>query len=81
MFNKILKFRNLFKLIIFIPLIFSFGKRSWIAFDEGLESIDELKKSELAWTTDLKMINNNNFSFGVIYGNDTLKPWKLILKN
>ena len=43
MVNKILKFRNLFKLIIFIPLIFSFGKRIDIAFDEGLESIDELK--------------------------------------
>ena len=43
MVNKILKFRNLFKLIIFIPLIFSIGKRSDIAFDKGLESIDELK--------------------------------------
>jgi len=39
------------------------------------------KISELVWTTDLKKINNNNFSFEVIYGNDTLKPWKLILKN
>ena len=48
---------------------------------EGLESIDELKKSELIWTTDLKKINNNDFSYEVIYENDTLKPWKLILKN
>ena len=48
---------------------------------EGLESIDQLKKSELVWTTDLKKINNNDFSFEVIYENDTLKPWKLILKN
>ena len=48
---------------------------------EGLESIDELKKSELVWTTELKKINNNDFSFEVIYENDTLKPWKLILKN
>ncbi len=35
MVNKILKFRNLFKLFVFIPLIFYFGKRSYIAFDEG----------------------------------------------
>ena len=48
---------------------------------EGIESIDQLKKSELVWTTDLKRINNNDFSFKVIYENDTLKPWKLILKN
>ncbi|WP_288246503.1 glycosyltransferase family 39 protein [uncultured Prochlorococcus sp.] len=48
---------------------------------EGLESIDQLKKSELVWTTDLKRININDFSFKVIYENDTLKPWKLILKN
>ena len=47
---------------------------------EGLESIDQLKKSELVWTTDLKKLNND-FSFEVIYENDTLKPWKLILKN
>ena len=81
MFNRISKFKYFFKLIIFIPLIFSFGKRSYIAFDEGLEIIDKLKKSELVWTTDLKKINNNNFSYEVIYENDTLKPWKLILKN
>jgi len=48
---------------------------------EGLESIDQLKKSELVWTTDLKRLNNNDFSFEVIYENDTLKPWILILKN
>ena len=48
---------------------------------ECLESIDQLKKSELVWTTDLKKINNNDFSYEVIFENDTLKPWKLILKN
>ena len=74
MINKILNLKNLYKLIIFIPLIFSFGKRSYIAFDGGLESIDELKNSELIWTTDLIKINNNDCSFEVIYGNDTLKP-------
>jgi len=46
----------------------------------GLESINKLKKSELAWTTDLKTIKNNDDSFEVIYENDILKPWKLILK-
>ena len=46
----------------------------------GLESINQLKKSELAWTTDLKTIKNNNDSFEVIYENDVLNPWKLILK-
>jgi len=47
---------------------------------EGLNSIDQLKKSELAWATDPKQIKNNENSFEVIYENDTLKPWKLILK-
>ena len=74
MVNKILKFRYLSKLFVFIPLTILFWQRSYIAFDEGLESIDELKKLELVWTTDLKKINKNNFSFEVIYGNDTLKP-------
>ena len=46
----------------------------------GLESINQLKKSELAWTTDLKTINNNDHSYEVIYENDVLNPWKLILK-
>jgi len=46
----------------------------------GLESINQLKKSELAWTTDLKTIKNNDDSYEVIYENDILNPWKLILK-
>ena len=47
----------------------------------GLESINQLNKSELAWTTtDLKTIKNNDDSFEVIYENDVLNPWKLILK-
>jgi len=47
---------------------------------EGLESINQLKKSELAWTTGLKKIKNIDYSFEVVYENDILKPWKLILK-
>ena len=47
---------------------------------EGLESMDQLNKSELAWSTKFKEIKNNNYSYEVIYENDILKPWKLILK-
>ncbi len=47
---------------------------------EGLDNINQLKKSELAWTTDLKTIKNNDYSYEVIYENDVLNPWKLILK-
>ncbi len=47
---------------------------------EGLENIDQLKKSELAWTTDHKKIINNDYSYDLIYENEILKPWKLILK-
>ena len=47
---------------------------------EGLDDINQLKKSELAWTTDLKTIKNNDDSYEVIYENNVLNPWKLILK-
>ena len=47
---------------------------------EGLENIDQLKKSELAWTTKFDEIKNNNSSYEVIYENDILSPWRLILK-
>jgi len=47
---------------------------------EGLESIDKLNKSELAWTTDHKKIKKNDYSLEVIYEDNILKPWKLILK-
>ena len=47
---------------------------------EGLESIDQLKKSELAWSTEFKEIKNNNYTYDVIYENDILNPWKLIIK-
>ena len=47
---------------------------------EGLDRIDQLKKSELAWSTQSKDTKDNNDSIEVIYENDILKPWKLILK-
>ena len=47
---------------------------------ESLESIDNLKKSELAWSTEFKKTNIKNTSYEVIYENDILKPWKLIQK-
>ena len=47
---------------------------------KGLESIDQLKKSELAWSTDFKEIKNNNYAYEIIYENNILNPWKLIIK-
>ena len=47
---------------------------------ESIESIDQLKKSELAWITKFKKIKNNNYPYEVIYENEILNPWKLILK-
>jgi len=47
---------------------------------EGLESIKQLKKSELAWSTEFQEIKNNNYTYEVIYENDILNPWKLIIK-
>ena len=47
---------------------------------EGVDSIDQLKKSELAWSAGFEKIKNNNYTYEVIYENDILKPWKLILK-
>ncbi len=47
---------------------------------KGLDSINQLKKTELAWTTDLKTTQNNDDFYELIYENDVLNPWKLILK-
>mgnify|MGYP001192564023 CR=1 FL=1 len=47
---------------------------------ESLESLDELRNSELAWSTEFKKIKNNNYEYEVIYENDILNPWKLIIK-
>ena len=47
---------------------------------EGIESIKQLNESELAWSTEFKERKNNNDSFEVIFENDILKPWRLLLK-
>ena len=46
MFNKILKFRYLLKLFVFVPLIFYFGNRSYIAFNEGFYALQAKWKLE-----------------------------------
>ena len=47
---------------------------------EGLKSIDQLNESELAWSTEFKELKNNNYDYEVIYENEILNPWKLIIK-
>ena len=39
MINIILKFKPLLKLLIFIPIVFYFGKRSYLAYDEGFYAL------------------------------------------
>ena len=46
----------------------------------GITNIDDLNKSELAWSTEVQESKNNNNSYEVIYEDDILRPWKLILK-
>ena len=47
---------------------------------KGLEGINQLKKSELVWSTEFQEIKNNNHTYEVLYENDILNPWKLIIK-
>ena len=47
----------------------------------GIDNINQLKKSELAWSTEFKEINKMKNSYEVVYENDILKPWKLIKKS
>ncbi len=47
---------------------------------DGLESIDQLKKSELMWSTEFEEIKENSNSYEVLYKNDILKPWILVFK-
>ena len=47
---------------------------------EGCNNIGDLNPGELAWSSDYsdKVIKDN--SYEILYKNNTLKPWKLILK-
>ena len=47
---------------------------------EGFNKISDLNPGELAWTIDYSDKRIKDESFDVLYKNDTLKPWKLILK-
>ena len=37
--HKILKLKSFYKILVFFPVIFYFGKRSYIAFDEGFYAL------------------------------------------
>jgi 4-amino-4-deoxy-L-arabinose transferase-like glycosyltransferase len=47
---------------------------------EGLNNISDLNPGELAWSSDYSDKRSNDKSYEIVYKNDTLKPWKLILK-
>ena len=47
---------------------------------ELVNGIDQLNKSELVWTNEAKEIGNDNNTYEVVYKNDVLKPWILIIK-
>ena len=47
---------------------------------EGFNNISDLNPGELAWSNDYSDKEINDNSYDILYKNDTLKPWKLILK-
>ena len=47
---------------------------------EGFNNISDLNPGELAWSSDNLDKEINDKSYDILYKNDTLKPWKLILK-
>ena len=50
----------------------------WIL--NGASLIDDLNPGELAWSNETLDHNINNNSYEILYKNNTLKPWKLIIK-
>tara|TARA_B100000242_G_C42684088_1_gene320438 strand:+ start:201 stop:551 length:351 start_codon:yes stop_codon:yes gene_type:complete len=47
---------------------------------EGVNSINELNPGELAWFSESSNKSINDKSYEILYKNDTLEPWSLILK-
>ncbi len=47
----------------------------------GIESIDKMKPSDLAWSTLSSKELYDDDSYKIIYDNEILSPWKLIRKN
>ena len=47
---------------------------------EGLNSINDLNPGEFAWSNESSIKNIDDKSYEILYKNDTLKPWRLILK-
>ena len=47
---------------------------------ESVESITNLKSKELAWSTEPNKKNNLGNSYVIVFEDETLNPWKLILK-
>ena len=47
---------------------------------EGFNDISNLNPGDLAWSIDNSSKRNKDNSYEILYKNDTLKPWKLILK-
>ena len=47
---------------------------------EGFNGINALKPGELAWSSEATENNISDNYYEILYKNDTLKPWKLILK-
>ena len=45
-----------------------------------LSNINDLNPGELAWSNETLDHNINNNSYEILYKNNTLKPWKLIIK-
>ena len=47
---------------------------------EGFDGINDLNPGELAWSTESSEKIKSDKYYEILYKNDTLKPWKLILK-
>ena len=47
---------------------------------EGVNNINDLNAGELAWFSKSSNKSTNDKSYEILYKNDTLKPWSLILK-